>query len=802
MATGQLDTLLHHVQKLAAGPHIAPGTDRQLLDAFITSGDEAAFATLVARHGPMVLRVCRRVLDHEQDAEDAFQATFLVLARQTTAIRKAEALAGWLHGVAYRTALKAKRSTARRRKHEARLPPPTPPKADPTWKEVRSVLDEEIQLLPEHYRTIFTLCVLEGKGVPEAAAELGCKLGTVSCRLTRARQQLQQRLARRGIELATLLAAMSVAESGRAGVPEGLAQVTIQLGLRIAAGASAAATIPSHVAQVATGVTRTMFLTKAARITMAVLLAVALVAVGRMGFPQVVATEKRSAESQKPEIRGPRPAPAATKERTKPPPVDDKGPSVEVSGRVVDPDGKLVAGAKVFFARNVLAFLREPPSPPPPSVTTDDKGRFRFRVSKTGHHFAVERAQWLQGIVVGVAPGYGPGWVYNDSAEKLVGVTIKLLADVPIQGRVLDLEGKPVAGVSVRVRSYHLGEGDLKKWVEALQTTKEGDPVHSLGGSMNPAYQLGLARPVVTGADGKFRLTGVGAERVVILRFEGPTIAISEVYVVTRPCPTIAIPVNKKKPGAGKYVYHGPTFDHVVAPTMPIIGTVRAKDTGKPLAGVTIRTMLDSAYGFHDKNHYIRTTTDAAGNYRIVGLPRRAGHYLWVAPAPGQPYLPAPRKTAGVSAGVNPLRVDFELKRGVLIRGRVTDKGTGQPVPAVVEYFAFEDNPHYKAGGVLWGNSFQARTASDGSFMLPGLPGRGLLAAKASFGEFFHFEQQYLMNVGADKIKGPIITHDGPWLPWEFNTVVEISPAQGAALRQDISLVPNKQDPQGGKNRK
>src|SRR5438105_7256647 len=146
MATAQLGTVLRHIHRLAGEP---PGstrrlTDRQLLDDFATRRDEAAFAALVARHGPMVLRVCRRVLNHEQDAEDAFQATFLVLARHIHSIRKREALANWLYGVAYRTAMNAKRSAARRRNHEARLRERTPPLAPgPTWDDVQAVLGEE-----------------------------------------------------------------------------------------------------------------------------------------------------------------------------------------------------------------------------------------------------------------------------------------------------------------------------------------------------------------------------------------------------------------------------------------------------------------------------------------------------------------------------------------------------------------------------------------------------------------------------------------------------------------------------------
>src|SRR5438552_5131872 len=132
MATAQLGTLLRHIHKLAVHPAAHQGSDRQLLDDFAVRRDEAAFAALVVRHGPMVLRVCRRVLHHEHDAEDAFQATFLVLVKSARVIRRREALAGWLHGVAYRTALKAKRSAARRRNHEARVPLPAPPKVDPT----------------------------------------------------------------------------------------------------------------------------------------------------------------------------------------------------------------------------------------------------------------------------------------------------------------------------------------------------------------------------------------------------------------------------------------------------------------------------------------------------------------------------------------------------------------------------------------------------------------------------------------------------------------------------------------------
>ncbi|HJT77282.1 MAG TPA: RNA polymerase sigma factor, partial [Gemmataceae bacterium] len=238
MATAQPVALLRHLRKLAAGPGAPQWTDRELLDDFAARRDEAAFAALVSRHGPMVLRVCRRVLGNAHDAEDAFQATFLVLAQHSGSIRKRDAVGGWLYGVAYRIAMKAKRSTARRRHHEARVTPPPPQAAaSPTWDEVQAVLDDEVQRLPPALRQAFVLCVLEGKTGAEAAAELGCKEGAVKTRIHRARRSLQRRLARRGVELSALLAALSLAEgAGRAALPARFVRTAVRFGLSVAAG--------------------------------------------------------------------------------------------------------------------------------------------------------------------------------------------------------------------------------------------------------------------------------------------------------------------------------------------------------------------------------------------------------------------------------------------------------------------------------------------------------------------------------------------------------------------------------------
>jgi RNA polymerase sigma factor (sigma-70 family) len=792
MATAPLGTLLRHVKKLAAGRCVQQWSDRQLLDDFAVRGNEASFTALVSRHGPMVLRVCRRVLNHEQDAEDAFQATFLVLARNSGSIRKREALANWLHGVAYRTAMKAKRGAARRRNHETRLRARRTDlkSVPPTWSDVQTVLDQEVQRLPSCYREAFVLCVLEGKGGPEVAAELGCKEGTVKSRVNRARRLLQVQLARRGIKLSALLAALAVAEGAALAVPTPLARETIRIGLLVAAGEPVAGQIPPHLATLAQGVTGAM--TKA-KIATALLLAASLIVAGVLTHQTLAAKETLplAAKSDPPEKKEAKPQTAHAVDGAK----DEKGDNLEVSGRVVDPDGKPFAGAKVFFARSMLNRRDEPP-PAPPTVTSDAEGRFRLLVSRSGYRTGdkYEKEHWLQGAVVAVGKGYGPGFVRADSAEQLANVTVKLIKDVPIEGRVVDLQGKPIAGARVQVRSFAGDDGpDLKPFVEALQK-KGASGYRSVRTWLDPEL-LGLTRPVVTGADGKFRLTGIGGERLVGLRFEGPTIETSEVYAMTRPAPTIVVPRANDRPELGNSVFHGNNFDHAAAPTRPVVGVIRDKDTGKPLAGVTIQARMGSAREHFASDPYLVTTTDAEGRYRLVGLSREGEHRLQFLPGSGQPYLAA-TKTLKATTGLEPITVDFALKRGVFIRGRVTDKATGRPVAALVRYGAFSDNPHLReAAGFRNSDSDQTRTAKDGSFSLVGLPGRGLLAVKAADRQ----DGRYLMAVGADEIKGPrwggdhFDTEPSALRTAEFNTLVEVNPAKDAeSIVRDVVLDPGK----------
>src|SRR2546430_14332568 len=170
--------ILRAIRRVVEDQHLADVPDPDLLKRFLEQRDEAAFHALLRRHGPMVLDVCRAVVPNEADAEDAFQAAFLVFTRNARKIRKSASLASWLHGVAYRTALKARAEFAKRQKHEARVPArPTSQPHEPSWRDIQQVLHEELLGLSERHRTALVLCYLQGKTQDEAAAQLGLAKG-------------------------------------------------------------------------------------------------------------------------------------------------------------------------------------------------------------------------------------------------------------------------------------------------------------------------------------------------------------------------------------------------------------------------------------------------------------------------------------------------------------------------------------------------------------------------------------------------------------------------------------------------
>jgi RND family efflux transporter MFP subunit len=254
------EPLQHLIRSLSGAAGEASGVaDARLVERFV-AGDEAAFELLLWRHGPMVLGVCRRILHHAQDVEDAFQAAFLALARRASAIARREAVGSWLYQVACRIALRARADRARRTGRErVGVNDLAAPPVDPAGcAELRAALDEEVIRLPARQRSAFVLCCLEGKTGEEAAQLLGCAPGTITSRLTRARLRLRRRLARRGFAPTAL--ALLLSGEASAALPAPLVGITLRSALAFAAGAPAGP--PTRAVAYAEGALRAMFLTR------------------------------------------------------------------------------------------------------------------------------------------------------------------------------------------------------------------------------------------------------------------------------------------------------------------------------------------------------------------------------------------------------------------------------------------------------------------------------------------------------------------------------------------------------------
>jgi RNA polymerase sigma factor (sigma-70 family) len=294
MPTNRLRQSLEHLRRALAPPGDAT-SDAQLLARFLIDREEGAFAALVRRHGPMVLGVCRRVLGHAQDAEDAFQATFLVLARKAASVRKRAAVGSWLYGVAYRTAREARDARARRRARERQMETMPHPEVQPAEpQDWRPVLDGELAGLPEKYRAAIVFCDLEGRSRREVARQLGLPEATLSSRLATGRRMLADRLSRRGVALSggALAAALSQSTAS-AQVPAALVWSTAKAAAGNLAAASPAAAV------LVKGVLRAMFLAKL-KVAIGAVLVVAVLGAGglayRAGGAQAAPREKPRGE--------------------------------------------------------------------------------------------------------------------------------------------------------------------------------------------------------------------------------------------------------------------------------------------------------------------------------------------------------------------------------------------------------------------------------------------------------------------------------------------------------------------------
>ncbi len=412
----------------------------------------------------------------------------------------------------------------------------------------------------------------------------------------------------------------------------------------------------------------------------------------------------------------------------------------EFQGRVLDPAGKPLPGAKIYFV--FYTNYTHPPLPPPKvRATAGPDGEFHFAMEKS--EFDAWRSSHPWGIfddvnyrndcrLVAQADCYGPVWkpafAFDPSGElrsriiqthprdaeaasKKIEPVLRLVKDdVPLLGRTVDPKGRPIAGVKIAVRYVQPAENeDLTAWL-AVVAQKDADLVRTMK-SMSQAYLPGgsfidsfissevlpqIAPTATSDADGRFRLTGMGRERLVSLLIQGPTIESAWVGSRTRPGPTFVMPYHRPW-SLTKFTFYGANFEHVARPSVAIIGTVRDKDTGKPLPGAKIQAHKLAGHPVpgHLASIYIHTTADKQGRYRLIGMPIGKDNELLAVPVQGQPYLLSRQRVdTSAAQGAGSVQADFPLKRGVWVRGRATDAKTGEPVPyCAIDYYAFLNNP-------------------------------------------------------------------------------------------------------------
>jgi RNA polymerase sigma factor (sigma-70 family) len=337
---GQPSTILRQIDLAFNVGTVVGLTDAELVERFVARPGpvaEAAFAALVRRHGPMVHRVCRSIVRDHHDAQDAAQATFLILARKAGSLRVGTSLGPWLHGVACRVASNARAAAARRRTHESRAAGMTPTLvSDQGRDDVGPIVHEEIARMPDRYRDPVVLCDLEGRTYQEAAHLLGRPVGTIKSRLARGREHLRGRIIRRGVAPAALASAgLLSARSARSAAWTASIEATSRIAAQLAAGRAASDLMPSAVLALMEGALKMMYLS---RLKLAA--AILLIGCGASSVPVICGQSSRgeagplasqamrpTTSGESPETKPNTPAPA-TAPRTPPPlPIDPSVPS-------------------------------------------------------------------------------------------------------------------------------------------------------------------------------------------------------------------------------------------------------------------------------------------------------------------------------------------------------------------------------------------------------------------------------------------------------------------------------------------
>ncbi len=710
-------------------------SDAELLERFAVDRDEQAFETILNRHGPMVLRVCLGELRDPNDVEDAFQATFMVLVRKAGSIRIKGSLAGWLFRVAHRIAVEANVQRTRRLKLQKPLDESfSEAQIHAPWREFASI-HEEVSRLPEHYRSAIVLCDLEGKTHSEAGLELGVKPATMTTRVARARAILRKRLSGRGVLPTVAAGSLLVEGDAQAStLSSAVVATAVRNALQMLLGrdgdldhARTKSSLELARRVLAQSVLSRVQVAVAACAIMALACTIGIGAVRNAGGVAQEGSKDIKVEK--------------TTERHR-----AVSRTIVYSGKVLDSDGKPMPSAKLELGYRTWGY-RDPP-PALPVWTCDAQGIFRIELERSLVALIEVKSRTLGNAVflqlLAFAKGYGPAWIEVKSSDFDAELEFELPKDdVPIVGKVIDLEGRPIAGAKVSVLSIVQPNRGLDDWIEK---TKNGLSMLATVGREGIGHPSNRAASVVASDEaGAFTLWGIGSGRIAMLSIEAPRSSPELVMAMTRDDPMFKTLSYPRGPQSAIPLFASQVL-LTAAPGDEAEGTVTDRDNGTPLEGASVFF----SNGIVEPSN--RVLTDERGHFRIGKLPRggplvfSTGIAIAVQAKSGEPYFLGQLEIKP-SSTAKPYRAEVRLKSGVWIEGSVRDANTLAPVVARVDYYACKSTPG--SGEVVGLNSlsrsnyftgFSTSTRSDGSFKLLVLPGKGVVAIRAQAGKYRYQE--------------------------------------------------------------
>lgn len=688
-------------------PSIANSTDAELLEQYLHSGNQDAFAEVVRRNEHAVLRVCRQILRSTVDIDDAFQATFLVLLRRAREVRWQPSLRGWLVAVAHRIAV---RSLAGQKRTTLMLEEPVDVQPgdqqnDLSWREACQVLHQELNQLKDQFRLPLLLCYLQGYSRDEAAQLLGCSMGAVKANLERGRKLLRTRLEQRGITLTAGLLTLLA----RPITSEALTKpVSLHIQTILQGNTTARAMAFARSATVSGGLW-------AVRVSLSILvLMIGTIAWVGWQSGKLVASSNTVSPSL-PVIEVIQKGDATAEEM------------VEVSGTVVDPAGKPVGNVELRVAKG---YEHWKPLKIQPWTTTDEAGRFRGKLPAQNC------------MLIAQKPGFGLDYQMRMVDQLKEPVRLQLREEMPITGKVVDEQQRPVAGAKVRLYSITRMEPDqLEKHLKQVESTGNEQWLNDL----TPLF-LGREHVVdaTTDAQGQFRILGLPTGSLAQVNIQYPKLVEQTRYVVLLPgfgeqgtknlgvnadrvqegySNSIATKNNEtvsqtnarlKKLG-GKRLFEPASFPVTMPTGITLTGTVRDLK-GKPVSGISVFS-YDPGQQFG--------STDSEGRYTIDGL-ARSDSYTVQSLATGQ-HLAA--TASAVHRDVGPIRIDLVVRPGAILKGKVVDGKTGKGIRAQIEIQPMSGNPLLNKHNLV--QRVSTTTKADGTFRTIAPPGDVIVTAEA-----------------------------------------------------------------------